>query len=220
MSNSRSLSVEKSIQKILTEEKPKTVRKLIQKTLELTEANEKQVYQTIKDLEKRNAIHLGSPKITRKLPKTIPDLLFKLHYFSVEFWLILGLCVLFFITVLLIPETSPLLFLRVIVGGIFGVLIPGWTVANLIFPRLYEVIDQYERILISLGINIGIMIFSGLILNQIWVMETPSFVIIIGSLTIFTLFLTTLLRILIGAGKLEFNISLSRFNIFKKGDTK
>jgi len=111
-------------------------------------------------------------------------------------------------------------FIRVIIGGIFGIFVPGWVITNLIFPRLNETIDQYERILLSLGINLGIMIFSGLILNQIWVIETPSFVITIGSLTLFVLFSTILLRILIGTGRLDFDISLSRFNIFKKGERK
>ncbi|OLS32817.1 MAG: hypothetical protein HeimAB125_05100 [Candidatus Heimdallarchaeota archaeon AB_125] len=220
MNNSKSSSVEKTVQKILTEEKPKTVRKLIQRTLELTEAEEKQVFQIIKDLERKNAIQLGSPKITRNLPKSFSEYLFKHHYFSTEFWVILSLCSLFFLTVLLIPETSPVLFIRVIIGGIFGIFVPGWVITNLIFPRLNETIDQYERILLSLGINLGIMIFSGLILNQIWVIETPSFVITIGSLTLFVLFSTILLRILIGTGRLDFDISLSRFNIFKKGERK
>jgi hypothetical protein len=220
MNNSISSSIEKVVQKILIEEKPKTVRKLIQRTLELTKANEKQVYQTIKEMESKKAIRLGSEKITRTLPKSFSEYLLKSHYFSIEFWIIICLCALFFLTVLLIPETSPVLFIRVIAGGVFGILIPGWVITNIIFPRLYETIDQFERILFSLGINIGIIIFSGLILNQIWAIETPSFVIVIGSLTLFFLFLNVLLRILIGSGRLDFDISTSRFNFFRKGDKK
>ncbi len=220
MKNSTSSSVEKTVRKILTEEKPKTVRKLIQRTLELTKAEEKQIYQIIRDLESKEVIQLGAPKITRKLPKSISEYLFKMNYFSIEFWIIIGFCASFFLTVLLIPETSPVLFIRTIFGGLFGILIPGWVITSFVFPRLNEAIDQYERILYSLGINVGILIFSGLILNQIWVIETLSFVIIIGSFTLFALFSTVFLRLLISSGKLTFDFSQSRINIFRKGDKK
>ena len=220
MNNSKSSSVEKTVQKILTEEKPRTVRKLIQRTLELTDADEKQIFKVIKDFEANKVIQLGSPRITRALPKSISEYFLKMNYFSIEFWVILSLCLFFFLSVLLIPDTSPVLFIRAISGGIFGILVPGWVITNLIFPRLYEAIDQYERILYSLGINVGIIIFAGLILNQVWVIETLPFVIIIGSLTLFILLSTVILRLLIGTGRLKFDISLSRFNFFKRGGRK
>ena len=85
----------------------------------------------------------------------------------------------------------------------FGFFISGWVIVNLVFPKLYERIDQLERVLIALGVSIGISIFTGLILNDVWIINSLSFVIVLGSLTIILLALSTLLRILIVLGVME-----------------
>lgn len=188
------------IQKVLNEEKPKTVKKLIERTVELSNADKSSIYSIIQELEKNKTIQLGSPKINRELPSTVFSYLFERNYYSLEFWLILCLTIIFFITTLVIQEGSSFLFLRVTMGIIFGVFIPGWLVVNLIFPKPYEIIDQIERLLFSLGINIGIMIFAGLILNQVWAISSLPFLIIIGSFSVFMLILSTGIRLLIGKG--------------------
>ncbi len=213
--------IKKAIQKIMNEDKPKTVRQLMTRTITVTGKEESEIYLAIQELEKANIIKLGSPKITRELPKSVHEYLFRNKYFVVEFWTLLILISMFVPIGLFIPADSFFSFLRIIFGVLFGLFIPGWTITNLIFPRLYENIDQLERVLIAVGMNIGIIIFSGLILNAIWLIDSVPFVIIIGSFSLFIHLLSVIFRILLGSEIIKvkskmFLAKLSEINIFKK----
>lgn len=211
--------LKKIIQKILSEEKPKTVRELVKKTIDSTGKTREEVYGLIQDLEKEKIVRLGSPKIERILPESISSFLFKLHYFSIEFWLIVFLISIFFPIIILISPDSPVLFLRIIMGILFGMIIPGWVITNIFFPRIYEIIDQTERVLISIGINIGISIFTGLMLNTVWIIDSLPFVVIIGSLTFVSLIVSTMIRILIGSNRIK-SMTYWFKSLFKKSDKK
>ena len=206
--------IRKIIQKILVEEKPKTVRQLVQKTVDATGKEEDEIYQIIKTLEKEKVIRLGPEKIERGLPSSVYDYFFKIHYYSIEFWSIFILTSIFFPIVIFIEQDSPALFLRVIFGVIFGVFIPGWVITNLMFPRISETIDQFERVLLAIGINIGISIFAGLLLNRVWIIDSMPFTVTIGALTFVVLILSVIIRILIGGEKIKFRIP--KIKIFKK----
>lgn len=203
------------IQKILTNERPNTVRRLVHLVQKKTDLEITEIYGAIRQMEKEKDIHLGAPRIERKLPSTLTDFFLRFHYYSIEFFIISLFTLIFFPLVLLVQEGSPISFLRTIIGLLFCLLIPGWTFANLLFPRLYETIDQFERILLALGVNIGIVIFTGISLDTYWVIDDYSFVVSIGLVTIVLLLLSSALRILIGSGKLE-----TVFNkvILKKGE--
>jgi hypothetical protein len=200
MTKHETSDIRKTIMKVLSEEKPRTVKQLVQKISNLTGKEQFEIYNIIQQLEKERIIKLGSSRFERIPPKSLTDFFFKSHYFSIEFWTILLLTIIFFLSVLLIQENSPFSFVRIIFGSIFGFFIPGWVIVNLFFPRIYEKIDQLERVLIAMGVSIGISIFTGLILNDIWIINSLSFVITLGSLTIVILALSTLLRILIVLG--------------------
>ncbi|MCG3215154.1 MAG: DUF1616 domain-containing protein [Candidatus Heimdallarchaeota archaeon] len=214
MSNYDKSETRKEIQKILVEEKPKTVRELVKKTVVTTGKEKEEIYQIVKKLEKERIIKLGSQKVDRTLPTSISEYLFKIHFFSIEFWSILLLTCIFFPIIILINPESPFLFLRVIWGLLFGLFIPGWTITNLIFPKVFELIDQFERALIAIGVNIGISIFTGLILNNVWIIDSIPFTITIGILTFVILILSVILRILIGSNKIQFK--MPKIKLFKK----
>lgn len=213
--------IKKVIQKIMNEDKPKTVKQLMTKTIAITGKEDHEIYLAIQELEKTNIIKLGSPKITRDLPKSVHEYLFKNKYFVVEFWTLLILIIIFVPVGLFIPVDSFFSFLRIIFGVLFGLFIPGWTITNLIFPRLYENIDQLERVLLAVGMNIGIIIFSGLILNAIWLIDSAPFVIIIGSFSLFIHLLSVTFRILLGSNIIKakskiFLAKLTKISFFKK----
>lgn len=201
MNKTNNNTIEKAILRTLQYEKPKTVKKLIERTVELTSGDKYEVYLIVQELERTKRIHLGSPKIIRKLPESIPEYFVKFNYFSIEFWSIFLLTILFFPIIILIPEESSFLFLRVIFGFLFILFIPGWSITNLFFPKLYETIDQFERILIATGLNVGIAIFSGLILNQVWIINSTAFAIVIGSFTFVISILSSLLRVYIASSR-------------------
>ncbi len=205
----------------MNEDKPKTVKQLVTRTITVTGKEEGEIYLAIQELEKTNIIKLGSPNITRELPKSVHEYLFRNKYFIVEFWTLLVLIGIFVPVGLFIPADSFFSFLRIIFGVLFGLFIPGWIITNLIFPRLYENIDQLERVLLAVGMNIGIIIFSGLILNAIWLIDSAPFVIIIGSFSLFIHLLSVGVRILLGSKIIKvksksFLTKLSEISIFKK----
>jgi len=202
MCANESSKVKEIIIKILTEEKPKTVRKLSEKATELSKKDRNFIYSIIREMEQEGEIRLGSEKIERRLPKTISQYFLQVNYYSIEFWILIVLSIIFFLTVPLISEGSPFYFLRVTMGIIYGIIIPGWAISNVIFPKLYETIDQLERTLFAIGINVGTMIFGGLILNRIWAIDNLPFVIVLGSLTIVSAIASGIIRILIGSEKI------------------
>lgn len=205
------------IQDTLRDERPNTVRRLVHLVQKKTNLEKTEIYDAIQQMEKEKKIHLGATRIERNLPSTLRNFFLRFHYYSVEFWVILSFTLIFFPLVLLVQRDSPVIFLRTIIGLLFCLFIPGWTFANLLFPKLYETIDQFERMLLALGVNIGIVIFTGISLDTYWVIDDYSFVISIGLVTIVLLLISSTLRILIGSGKLE-----TFFNkvILKKGEKK
>ncbi|MCE7741641.1 MAG: DUF1616 domain-containing protein [Candidatus Heimdallarchaeota archaeon] len=202
----------------MTEEKPKTVRKLSERAVELSKKDKNLIYNSIREMEQEGEIRLGSEKIERKLPKTISQYFLQIHYYSIEFWTLIVLTTIFFLTVLLIPQGSPFYFLRVIMGVTYGFVIPGWAISSIIFPKLYETIDQIERTLLAIGINVGTMIFGGLILDQIWAIDNLPFVIVLGSLTIVSAIGSGIIRILIGSDKITLLQLRIKDRIFKKDE--
>ena len=144
--------------------------------------------------------------------------LLKIHYYSIEFWSIFVLTGIFFPIIIFIRQDSPILFLRILFGILFGVFIPGWTITNLIFPRISENIDQFERVLLAIGINIGISIFSGLLLNQVWIIDSIPFTVTIGGITFVALILSITFRILIGGEKIKFR--MPKIKLFKRKEVK
>jgi len=218
MNRNESSEVKKMIKEILAKEKPKTVKKLSDRVIELSKKNIDIVYDAIKEMEMEGEIKLGSPKIERKLPDTISNYLFKSRYFSIEFWLLVGLTVIFTIATLLIPTDSPFQFLRTIMGIIYGLFIPGWAISCVVFPKLYETIDQIERTLVAIGINIGTMIFGGLILNQIWAVDNLPFVVMLSSVTIISLVVSATIRILLGTGRIDLGYKRIKNILAKMGE--
>ncbi len=205
----------------MNEDKPKTVKQLMAKTVSVTGKEEREIYSAIQELEKNNVIKLGSPKIIRELPKSVHEYLFRNKYFVVEFWTLLILIGVFVPVGLFIPADSFFSFLRIIFGILFGLFIPGWIITNLIFPRLYENIDQLERVLLAVSMNIGIIIFSGLILNAIWLIDSAPFVIILGSFSLFIHLLSVIFRVLLGSKVINakskvFKAKLTEIGFFKK----
>jgi len=205
------------IQDTLRDERPNTVRRLVHLVQKKTDLEKTEIYDAIQQMEKEKKIHLGATRIERNLPSTLRNFFLRFHYYSVEFWIILSFTLIFFPLVLLIQKDSPVIFLRTIIGLLFCLFIPGWTFANLLFPKLYETIDQFERMLLALGVNIGIVIFTGISLDMYWVIDDYSFVVSIGVVTIVLLFISSTLRILIGSGKLE---TVFKKVILKKGEKK
>ncbi|MHA1259117.1 MAG: DUF1616 domain-containing protein [Candidatus Heimdallarchaeaceae archaeon] len=186
--------------KILSEERPKTVKELVCRIVELTNKTEADIYAVIKNMEKENQIALASPKPKRKIPESFSEYLFKKHYYSMEVWSIFLFTLVFFSFNFLEDNNPFLKTLKIIVAGSFIIIIPGWSLTNVIFPRINGTIDQIERILISIGLSVGIAIFNGLVLNKLWIIDSLEIIVITTSITLASLLLSVIIRVLIGSG--------------------
>jgi hypothetical protein len=82
---------------------------------------------------------------------------------SLWFWAITTLVTFTMLTVFFV-QTSPLLYLRYVLGGIFILFLPGFMLISALYPRAGE-IDGLERLALSIGLSLAIVPLVGLALN-------------------------------------------------------
>jgi hypothetical protein len=84
----------------------------------------------------------------------------------------------------LIPDIFPINIIRWVLGSVFVLYLPGFSLAELLFPERTS-LDGLERFALSVGLSLAIVMFVGLILNYLpWgIRFTP----IIVSLSLFVL---------------------------------
>ena len=82
-----------------------------------------------------------------------------------------------------LPSDSPLVMLRWVLGLTFVLLIPGYVMLEALFPKVRDM-DGIERIVLSVGLSLVLVMLDGLLLNSTsWGIRLPWVVI---SLTILT----------------------------------
>jgi uncharacterized membrane protein len=80
------------------------------------------------------------------------------------FWMILGVTGLSLLAVALTPEAFPLVVTRWILGSIFVLYLPGYSLLQLLFPKGSE-LDSLERFALNIGVSLAIVPLIGLVLN-------------------------------------------------------
>ena len=87
-------------------------------------------------------------------------------------------------TIYLIPTTYPLVIARWVLGSLFILFLPGYTLIEALFPKRGD-LDTIERLALSIGLSLAITPLIGLLLNYTpWGIRLNPIII---SLTIFTL---------------------------------
>ncbi len=182
---------------VLEKEKPTTVSKLVDFTKEEIEVEKSVIYSVIKEMEEVGDIILGSPNYERFIPSSIRKFFFSLNYFAIEFWGIVTITSVFILVALYFPEYGFLQFIRLVMGLLFTLFIPGWVLINLLFPQLYEKIDQFERSMLAFGGSVVVTILFALLLNDIWEISAIPIATVLSLFTVFCLLLSSFIRILI-----------------------
>jgi len=81
------------------------------------------------------------------------------------FWTTISLAMATAITVFTIPEDAyPIVYIRYVLGSIFVLWLPGYTLIKALFPSKKE-LDTIERIALSIGLSLAIVPIVGLLLN-------------------------------------------------------
>jgi len=135
------------------------------------------IQRTVEELQGRNEIILSEPKVQGPFLKY-----FTRGYASLEFCIIAITVALATITIYLIPPVEPLSTVRIVVGGVFVLFLPGYTSLQLLFPR--KELPYTERIALSIGLSFVQTALLGLILNYTWEFGLNVIVISISILTI------------------------------------
>ncbi len=116
------------------------------------------IVQAIHKAEEENKIRL-----VEKRPDTIRDIL--LTPLALDMWFVYAVTVLtILLTVVFNVRTPPALYLRYIVGSLFVLFIPGYSLVQCLYP-LREELTDLERLALGLGLSLAIVPLVGLILN-------------------------------------------------------
>jgi hypothetical protein len=95
-------------------------------------------------------------------PKTLINYLFSLY--SAWFWLIFFSLVLMILTIYTLPQVPPFSWLRVALGFITSLYLPGYTFIEALYPQKEE-LEELERFGLSVGLSIALTPLTGFLLN-------------------------------------------------------
>ena len=95
-------------------------------------------------------------------PKTI--LRYITSTYTVSFWLIILMVTLTFLTIYVLPQKEPYIYLRYVLGSILVLYLPGQSLIEALYPKK-EDLTSLERFALSIGLSLALVPLIGLILN-------------------------------------------------------
>jgi len=154
-------TLDEELIKLIKEKDPNNVEELIKLIrLEKPSVSEKLIKKTILKLESQGKIKLEKTYTT-------PPLHFSNYLTSPNarwYWITILLALITTITVFVIQEnSSPLMYVRNILGAIFVLFLPGYSFIKALFPE--KELDNIERIALSIGMSLALVPITGLVLN-------------------------------------------------------
>lgn len=152
--------VQKQIIDLVKDEEPETVEELVDLLVERTDVSREDALNSVVELESEGRLSLASPP--REVPLDLGDYLFSPH--SIWFWIIIALSLATTVTVFTVTsDASPLIYVRYVLGSIFVLLLPGFSLIKTLFPT--KEIDDIERTALSIGMSLALVPLVGLLLN-------------------------------------------------------
>jgi hypothetical protein len=152
--------IDRQISQILKEERPETVDALVMLVQRKLQRPEKEIRDRILYLEVKN-------KIRFKPEESLPAEKLGAYLRSNEaywYWTVLILASITALLVFVIPDDAvPFVYARNVLGVIFVIWLPGYTLIKTLFPR--KELDNTERAALSLGTSIALIPLVGLLLN-------------------------------------------------------
>lgn len=116
------------------------------------------VARNIYKLWKEDKLRLEDPEP----PKTI--LRYVTSTYSVNFWLITFTVMLTFLTIYVLPQNEPYIYLRYVLGSILVLYLPGQSLIEALYPKK-EDLTSLERFALSIGLSLALVPLVGLVLN-------------------------------------------------------
>jgi hypothetical protein len=173
------LSLSQIIQNTVKSQHPQTVKQLATTLMDDSSIEEAEFVATVKTMANNGTLTLGPPSYD---VETVLDYLFT---FTLSGWLWVSFLTitLSLLAVSFIPDVFPLDAIRWVLGSIFVLYLPGFSLIRLLFPKGKE-IDSLERFALSIGLSLALVPLIGLVLNFApWGIRLAP---IVGSLATFT----------------------------------
>jgi uncharacterized membrane protein len=175
--------LDKSIIKILSGERPKTVKQLVKLVQSKNNLSEQEIMERILLLQEERKIVLRDQV---PISFTLKDYLLSIN----AFWYltIVALSVITATIILANLENTPiigsvLVYARYLLGSIFVLFLPGYSFIKALFPT--KEIDNVERAALSVGMSLAIVAINALILNYTpWGIRTTPITLSLLALTI------------------------------------
>jgi hypothetical protein len=154
------LPLSETIQNVVKSQHPQTVKQLATALMADGRIEEAEFVATVKRMANDGALTLGPPSYD---VETVLDYLFT---FTLSGWLWVSFLTitLSLLAVSLIPDLFPLSIVRWVLGSIFVLYLPGFSLIQLLFPKGKE-IDSLERFALSIGLSLALVPLIGLVLN-------------------------------------------------------
>jgi len=153
--------IEQRILELVKRENPESVEQLLKLTKERLSLTDEEALKHIMQLINNEKIKLKEH--SQQTPQSL-----KTYIRSTEaywFWTTTSLAIATAITVFTVPEDAyPIVYIRYVLGSIFVLWLPGFTLIKALFPSKKEM-DTIERAALSIGLSLAIVPIVGLLLN-------------------------------------------------------
>lgn len=146
-------------------------------------AKEHEAIELLHQLSAEGKISLEDPHP----PKNLLSYAKSIH--SLWFWGVVALAALTAISIYILPQRSPYVYLRYVLGAFFVLYLPGYALIEALYPKR-EDLTSLERLALSIGLSLALVPLVGLALNYTpWgIRLNPIF----ASLSLLTIFLAIL----------------------------
>lgn len=116
------------------------------------------VARSLYSLWREGRVRLVDPNPPKNLAQYFASL------YNLWFWLVLSTIIIAGLTIYLLPQTTPYIYLRYIFGSLFILYLPGFTLIEGLYPKK-EDLRPLERLALSVGLSLALIPLVGLLLN-------------------------------------------------------
>jgi len=186
---SEDANIKEKMLELIARSSPETVEALIEQAHQIHNIPKDRLLQHIVELQNEGKLTLTSPP--GSIPARMDAYLFSSH--AIWFWIVIILSIATTVSVFTISDKMyPYIYLRYILGSIFVLFLPGFTLVKTLFPT--REIDNIEHTALSIGMSLALVPLVGLLLNYTpWGIRLTPVTLSLLSLTII-LTITGLLR--------------------------
>jgi predicted Zn-ribbon and HTH transcriptional regulator len=152
--------LQKAILDVLETEQPRNVKELVRLVQEQVNATIENIEKEVKHLHREGLLLLEEPTLQKENFSG-----FLSPRKSRWFWIVLGISIFSFVSILVIPEIgTSLSYLRYIFGFVLVAFLPGYCLNEALFPR-EDAMDVIERVTFSIGLSFTVTALVALFLS-------------------------------------------------------